>query len=415
MPRRAREPMVIVGGGLTGGTAAKTLRKKGYRGQLLMLVDEPNLPFGRPPLSKGYLAGKEDLSGWMVGSPSWYRAQRIELIPGRVIGVDPKGKKLSLESGESIGYERLLIATGGRNRPLSVPGSGLDGVHQLRTIADCDAIKREARRGARAVVVGSGFIGSEVSASLRTRGVEVVCVMRGKAPLDAVLGREVGDVFASIHRDHEIELVAEDEVTRFDGSLRVERAITKKGRRIRCDFVVVAVGIEPNVECVKGSGIVVRDGILVDASCRTNVAGVLAAGDVANHMHPLFGRVRVEHYNNAEKQGTAAAESMLGSRAAYRYLHTFWSDQFEHKLEYVGHARKWDQFVVRGSLNDRRFLGFYLQAGRLRAAVGLNRGGDPEKDGDGDLAKAGRLIARRARPSPTLLADERVDLASALQ
>jgi 3-phenylpropionate/trans-cinnamate dioxygenase ferredoxin reductase subunit len=172
----------------------------------------------------------------------------------------------------------------------------------------------------------------------------------------------------------------------------------------------VAVGIEPNVEIVKGSGVAARDGILVDAGCRTNLARIFAAGDVANHLHPIFGRVRVEHYNNAEKMGAAVARSMLGSRTAYRYMHSFWSDQFEHKLEYIGHARKWDRFVVRGSLDERKFVGFYLQAGKVRAAVGLNRGGDPEQDKNGELAKAGRLIAKGAHPSPTLLADEKANL-----
>ncbi|HEV2141386.1 MAG TPA: oxidoreductase C-terminal domain-containing protein, partial [Candidatus Dormibacteraeota bacterium] len=152
-------------------------------------------------------------------------------------------------------------------------------------------------------------------------------------------------------------------------------------------------------------------GILVDAACRTSVPDVFAAGDVANQLHPLFGRVRVEHYNNAEKQGAAAARSMLGSYAPYSYLHTFWSDQYEHKLEYVGHASKWDQFVIRGSLQERKLVGFYREGGVLRAAVGLNRGGDPELESDSEMAAAGRLVARQARPDPAALADERRDLA----
>jgi 3-phenylpropionate/trans-cinnamate dioxygenase ferredoxin reductase component len=412
MPRAERGPIVIVGAGLTAGTAAKTLRKEGYGGELLILGDEPSFPFGRPPLTKGYLRGEEDLSGWMAAPLDWYRKNQVELLPARVTGVDPGAKKVRLESGDSIGYARLLLATGGRNRRFDVPGSSLAGVHQLRTIAECDEIKRAARPGARAVVVGSGFIGSEVAASLRQLGLKVTSVMRGKAPLDAVLGPEVGAVFGAIHRGAGIELVAEDEVVRFQGTSRVERVVTKKGRRIACDLVVVAIGIEPNVELVKGSGVATGDGILVDESCRTNLAGIFAAGDVANHLHPVFGRVRVEHYNNAEKQGAAAARSILGSRAAYRYMHSFWSDQFEHKLEYIGHARKWDRFVVRGSLAERNFVGFYLLAGKLRAAVGLNRGGDPEIDTDGELAKAGRLIAKGARPSPTLLANAEANLES---
>ncbi len=333
-------------------------------------------------------------------------------MPARVSGVDPATRQVKLEDGNAISYERLLLATGGRNRRFDVPGSSLPGIHQLRTIAECDQIKRAAKPGARALVVGSGFIGSEVAASLRQLGLKVTSVMRGKAPLEAVLGPEVGAVFAAIHRAAGIELVAEDEVVRFEGSLHVERVVTKKGRRIACDLAIVAVGIEPNVEIVQGFGVATRDGILVDAGCRTNVARIFAAGDVANHLHPIFGRVRVEHYNNAEKMGAAAARSMLGSRTPYRYMHSFWSDQFEHKLEYVGHARKWDRFVVRGSLDERKFVGFYLQAGKLIAAVGLNRGGDPELDKDGELAKAGRLIAKGAHPSPKLLADEKANLES---
>src|SRR5438105_12110146 len=234
--------------------------------------------------------------------------------------------------------------------------------------------------------------------------------MRGKAPLDAVLGPEVGGVFGAIHREAGIDLLAQDDVVRFEGSLQVERVVTRKGRRIACDLVVVAVGIEPNVEIVKGSGVATRDGILVDASCRTNVASIYAAGDVANHLHPIFGRVRVEHYNNAEKQGRAAARSMLGSTAPYDYIDSFGSDQYEHKLEYVGHATTWDEFVLRGSLQERRLLGFYLHDGVLQAAVGLDRGGDPEADPDSEMAACARLVAQRARPAPGRLADEHVDL-----
>jgi 3-phenylpropionate/trans-cinnamate dioxygenase ferredoxin reductase component len=412
MPERVRGPIVIVGGGLTGGNAAKELRKHGYANELLILTDEPSFPFGRPPLTKGYLRGEENLSGWMVAPADWYRAHQVQVVAARVSRVHPKTRQVQLEDGNAIGYERLLLATGGRNRRFDVPGSSLAGIHQLRTIAECDRIKRAAKPGASAVVVGSGFIGSEVAASLRQLGLKVTSVMRGKAPLDAVLGPEVGAVFAAIHRSAGIELVIEDEVARFEGSSHVERVVTKKGRRIACDLAIVAVGIEPNVEIVNGSGVAARDGILVDAGCRTNVARIFAAGDVANHRHPIFGRVRVEHYNNAEKMGAAAARSMLGSRTPYRYMHSFWSAQFEHKLEYIGHARHWDRFVLRGSLDERKFVGFYLQAGKVRAAVGLNRGGDPELDKKGELAQAGRLIAKGAHPSPRLLADEMASLST---
>jgi len=217
---------VIVGAGLTGGTAAKTLRKLGYAGELLIVAGESSLPFGRPPLTKGYLRGEEDLSNWMVAPPDWYGKHQVQLVPAKVSSVDPAARQVKLDSGHAIGYERLLLATGGRNRRLDIPGSSLPGIHQLRTIAECDAIKRAAKPGARVVVVGSGFIGSEVAASLREVGLSVTSIMRGKAPLDAVLGPEVGGVFAAIHRAAGIELVTEDEVVQFQGSSRGERAIT---------------------------------------------------------------------------------------------------------------------------------------------------------------------------------------------
>jgi 3-phenylpropionate/trans-cinnamate dioxygenase ferredoxin reductase subunit len=215
----------------------------------------------------------------------------------------------------------------------------------------------------------------------------------------------MGDLMAGIHRDAGVELVTADEVVRFEGANRVERAITKKGRKLECELAVVAVGIRPTVEVLQGTEVAIDNGVLVDAMCRTNVPGIFAAGDVANHMHPLFGRVRVEHYNNAEKQGAAVAKSMLGSDAKYDYIYTFWSDQYQDKLEYVGHVREWDRFVLRGVMKDRKVVGFYLKDGVLRAAVGLNRGGDPELDEHGEMAAAGRLIARQAQPDPRALAD----------
>jgi 3-phenylpropionate/trans-cinnamate dioxygenase ferredoxin reductase subunit len=235
-------------------------------------------------------------------------------------------------------------------------------------------------------------------------------VLPGAAPLESVLGPEMGEVMAGIHREKGVEMIAHDQVVRFDGARVVERAVTKGGRRIDCDLAIVAVGIEPSIGLLQGTEVAIDNGVLVDAACRTNVPGVFASGDVANHLHPLFGRIRVEHYNNAEKQGAAAARSMLGSKDGYGYVHSFWSDQYEHKLEYVGHVRQWDRFIVRGSLADRTLIGFYMQGGILRAAVGLNRGGDPELDEDGELAHAGRLIARAARPAPAALADEAQDL-----
>ena len=377
--------VVIVGAGLAGGNAAVTLREEGWRGRIVLLCAEPGIPFGRPPLSKTYLRGEEDLAAWYVKPAGWYGDHDSELRTGSTVRqVDTALKQLRLASGETVDYDKLILCTGGRNRNLAVPGATLPGVYQLRTVAECDAIRQVAQPGARAVVVGMGFIGAEVAASLRQMGLEVTAVLPGAAPLATVLGNE--------------------------GGTRVERVLTAKGARLACDLVVVGVGIAPAVDALAGSTIALDNGILVNAQCQTSVPDVFAAGDVANLLHPVFGRVRVEHFNNAEKQGRAVARAVLGNLQAYEYIYSFWSDQYEHKLEYVGFARSWERIVLRGSYESRKFMAFYLTQGILQAAFGLNRGGDPELEADAELHACQDLIRGRIRLSETALADDSVDL-----
>ena len=408
---REPESIVIVGAGLAAGNAAVTLRDEGYRGRLVVVGREPGIPFGRPPLSKTYLRGEETLDGWYVRPSAWYADNDVELLTGAVAEhVDTGEKRAHLADGSSLSYDRLAMCSGGRARRPNIPGLDLEGVHVLRTVADSDAIRRAAEAGRRAVVVGMGFIGAEVAASLRGLHVSVTAVFRGAAPLTAVLGSEVGAVLAAVHRENGVELVADDAAVAFEGDGEVACAVTQRGARIPCDLVVVGAGIEPELGAVARTPVSQDDGILVDAQCRTSVGGVYAAGDVANHLHPLFGRVRVEHYNNAERMGRALARSMLGDQRPYDYVHTFWSDQYEHAIEYVGHARTWDTFVVRGSIEQRAFLGFYLEGGIVRAAIGLNRGGDPELEPDSEMAACQNLVAGRAQVAAETLRDERVDL-----
>ena len=403
-----QDPIVIIGGGMAGGNAAATLRDEGFSGPVVLLTREPGVPFGRPPLSKTYLRSEEDLAGWYVRPTGWYAEHDVELRNGVVVAaVDVAAHTVTLDSGDELRYEKVLIATGGRNRRIRADGADLPGIHYLRTVAECDSIKQEAVRGRTAVIVGMGFIGCEVAASLTQLGVRVTAIFPGKDPLERVLGDQVAGVMSAIHRANGVELLAGEEVVAFEGTRRVEAVVTRSGRRIECDFAVAGVGIEPDFP---GVAVDQRSGILVDERCRTSAPDVYAAGDVANHLHPLFGRIRVEHYNNAEKQGAAAARSMLGSTASYDYIYSFWSDQYDHKLEYVGHVGKWDDFVVRGSVPDGRLIGFYLVDGIVRAAVGLDRGGDPELDTDGEMAACDRLVATQARPAPAVLSDERTDL-----
>ena len=404
------ERVVIIGAGLAGANCAVALRDAGFHGEMTLVGDEDHAPYGRPPLSKTYLRGEETLESWTVKSADWYASNTVDWRRGvTATAIEAAAQHIVLDDGQRVEYSKLVLCTGGRARRPKVPGSGLSGVHVLRTLRDCDAIKAVAKPGARAVVVGMGFIGSEVAASLRQLDVDVTAVFSGAGPLETVLGDDVAGVFARIHRDHGVTLVANARAVAFEGADHVERVLTDTGERIACDFAVVGAGIEPLTELAEAAGITLDNGIAVDSRCHTSVPHIYAAGDVANHRHPLFGRVRVEHYNNAEKMGAAVARSVLGDQRPYDYVHTFWSDQYEHKLEYVGHATRWERFIVRGSLRDG-FLGFYLTAGVLRAAVGFDRGGDPELEEDSEMHAVQSMIAKGSAPSASLLADETVDL-----
>lgn len=401
-------PTVVVGANLAGGSAAATLRQEGYDGPLVLIGAEPHPPYERPPLSKEYLRGETSLEDALLHPTAFWDQQDVETRFGvAATRIDPTERVVELADGGRVPYERLLVATGGRNRRPPIPGIDLAGVHDLRTVVDADAIRGEAVDGARVVVVGMGFIGCEVAASLRALGLEVTAVEALSQPLEAVLGETVGGALAALHRDRGVELILGDLVERFEGDGRVERVVTRSGRRLPCDMAVVGLGIEPVTDLVEGTGVEIDDGIVVDERCRTAVEGIYAAGDVANHHHPLFGRqVRVEHWQNALNQGAAAARSMLGATDPYDDVHWFWSDQYDANLQYAGFHRGWDRQILRGDLEGRRFTAFYLTGGHLDAAVSLNR---PR-----DVRVAMRLIGARAEVDAEVLGDEGTDLRDVL-
>jgi 3-phenylpropionate/trans-cinnamate dioxygenase ferredoxin reductase subunit len=411
----SKQRIVILGGGLAGGTAAMALRENGFDGDVTIAGAESRPPYHRPPLSKGYLRGEERFEDQLVNPADGYVSSGIDLRLGvSARRIDPRTKLVELEGGEGLAYDRLLVTTGGRNRRPPIPGLELEGVLQLRTVEEADRIRASAIPGREAVVVGMGFIGSEVTASLRHLGVRVTAIEGLRTPLARVLGEPVGQVLAQVHRDHGVELVLEDSVAAFEGSGRVERVRTARGRVLPCDFAVVGIGISPNSELLEQAGAATDNGVMVDELCRTSLPDVFAAGDVTNHRHPVFGRIRVEHWNNAFQQGRAAALSMLDRGVPYDYIHSFWSDQYDQSLEYVGFAQTWDQLVFRGDPESRRFLAFYLQHGVLRAAFGLNRGGDPEADEDSELKACVPLIRDGLRVDPAVLGNEEHDLSGAL-
>jgi 3-phenylpropionate/trans-cinnamate dioxygenase ferredoxin reductase component len=398
------ETFVIVGASLAGGGAAATLRQEGFDGRVILIGAEPQPPYERPPLSKEYLRNELSFESVLVQSPDFYDKNDIETrFGGRATRVVAADKVVELDGGELVAYDKLLIATGNRNRRLPIPGIGFEGIYDLRTVADSDRIRMEIVPGRKAVVVGMGFIGSEVAASLHQLGVEVVVVDRNRVPLSRTLGEEVGRVIEGIHRDHGTTMIFEDKVACFEGAGRVERVMTTRGRSIECDFVVMGLGSEPVTDLLVGTGAEIHNGVVVDEYLQTGVEGIYAAGDVANHYHPVFERrIRVEHWQNALKQGPTAARSMLGKGERYHEVPWFWSDQYEHNLQYAGFHTEWDELVVRGSIEKRNFVAFYRKDKQVLAAVAVNRGRD--------LRRSMPLIRTREPIDAAKLCDLDVDL-----
>ena len=333
--------IVIVGGGLAGAKAAEALRDEGYDGRLVLLGEEHRRPYERPPLSKDYLRGEAELASAYVHEPGWYDAQSVELRTGTVVtAIDRAAHEVELDGGERIGWDRLLIATGAEPRRLPLPGADLDGVLYLRSVEDSDRLKAVIAAGGRLVVVGAGWIGSETAASARQGGMEVTVLERLAVPLETVLGPTLGALYGDIHRDHGVELLTGVEVEALEGDGRVERVRLGDGRTIDCAAVLVGVGVAPRTGLAEAAGLEVDNGILVDGMLRA-APDVFAAGDVANILHPFYGRrVRVEHWANALNQGPAAARNMLGREEPYDRLPYFFSDQYDVGMEYSGLAAR---------------------------------------------------------------------------
>ena len=395
---------VIVGASLAGATAAATLRGEGFDGRIALIGAEPLAPYERPPLSKEYLRGEQPLEDAFVRPPEWYAEQEIDARFGtRAVQIDVREREVVLAGGERIAFDRLLMATGSRNRSLDAPGAGLPGVFDLRHADDADRIKEAVGQGARVVCVGMGFIGAEVAASLRMLGNDVTVVEIFETTLYRILGPAIGRVLEAVHRDHGVKMLFNEAVASFEGDGRLEAVVTSGGRRIDADVAIVGVGTEPAVELMAGTGLDQGGGIPVGPTLETEVRGVYAAGDVARQEHPLFGPIRVEHFDNAIKMGETAARNMLGAETVFGDPHWFWSDQYESQVQTAGIAPTWDWMVVRGSLEERSFCAFLLDGdGVLRSTVSL--------DWPRDVRRSFGLIAAQVAPDPTALEDPDVDL-----
>jgi 3-phenylpropionate/trans-cinnamate dioxygenase ferredoxin reductase subunit len=402
---------VIIGGGLGGAKAAEALRDKSFGGKIVLLADEEYLPYERPPLSKEFLAGKKSLADFTVHDSEWYRENKIELrTDTEAVAIDPAAHTVTLSDDSSVHYDKLLLATGSRPRWLTIPGADSTGVHYLRKYDDAVNLNTAVKEGSSLAIVGAGWIGLEVAASARQRGVDVTVVETAKVPLRAAVGEEVGKVFAQLHRDRGVDLRLETEVkeiTTEDG--KATGLKLGDGSTVAADRVLVAVGAQPNIELAERAGLPTADGgVLVDASLCTGNPDIYAVGDIAAAEHPLYEeRIRTEHWANALKQPDVAVAGMLGEPGEYQELPYFFTDQYDLGMEYAGYAPSYQRVVFRGDKAAREFVAFWLDTdNRVLAGMQVN-----VWDALDDIKS---LIRKKAPVDPDSLADPEVPLSDAV-
>lgn len=399
---------VIVGGGLAGASAAEELRKQGFDGSIRLIAGEEHEPYIRPPLSKGYLSGSDGLDAVYVHPKQWYADNRIEVVTGtRVTAIDRAAHAVTLSTGDTLGYDKLLLATGSAPRVLSIDGSDLGGVHYLRTIDDSEALQTELRAGDKhLVLIGSGWIGMEVAATARIFGNEVTILERDAIPLANALGDELGTMFAELHREKGVVLRASVAVAKIVGSDgRVTGVELDGGEVVPADVVLIGIGAVPNVSLAQEAGLEVDGGVLTDASLATSDPDIFAAGDIASAMHPVLKqRLRSEHWANALNEGAAAARSMLGQDVSFDDIPYFYTDQFDLGMEYSGYGplTRGATVVYRGNRAGREFIAFWLADGKVVAGMNVNVWDVNEQ--------VQRIIRSGAQIDPARLADESVPL-----
>jgi 3-phenylpropionate/trans-cinnamate dioxygenase ferredoxin reductase component len=370
----SRQTFVIVGASLAGAKAAEELRARGFDGRVVLIGAEREQPYERPPLSKDFLRGESEREKAYVHDAGFYERNDIELITGlSATALNPSIRQVSFAGGDTLRYDKCLLATGAAPRRLSVPGAELDGIYYLRTLSDSESLRERLDAGGRVAVVGAGWIGSEVAASARQRGLDVTLVDPLPLPNVRIFGPEIGSFYRDVHAQHGIDLALGHGVERFVGDGRVMAVRVSGGRLIECDFAVVGVGVVPRTQLATDAGLNVDNGIVVDDKLESAAADIFAAGDVANAWHPFYGRpIRVEHWANALNQGPAAARSMLGEPVSYDRIPYFFSDQYDVGMEYSGFAPEWDQVVLRGEPADGEFVAFWLKDRRVVAGMNVN-------------------------------------------
>jgi 3-phenylpropionate/trans-cinnamate dioxygenase ferredoxin reductase subunit len=404
--------VVIAGAGHAAGQTIVSLRQGGFAGRIVLVGEEPYLPYQRPPLSKKFLAGELDVARLLLRQEKFYVDHAVDVrLNTRVTHLEPGARTATLSTGERLGYDKLVLATGSRVREVSLPGSRLPGVHYLRTIEDVDRIRDHFVPGASLVIVGAGYIGLEVAAVAITHGLKVTVIEMADRVMARVEAPPLTDFMARVHREAGVEIRCNTGVRSFTGDTRLRGVVGSDGVEIPADLAIVGIGIVPNVELAEAAGLVCSNGIMVDEYCRTSDADVLAAGDCTNHPNPLLGkRLRLESVHNAQEQAKTAATTILGRLEPYAQIPWFWSDQYDLKLQMVGLSSSTEQTVLRGDPESRSFAVFFLDDGRLTACYAVN---SPR-----EFMLSKKLIALGARPEPALLRDTNVpfkDIAEALE
>ena len=408
MPERHVD-YLLVGGGLASGNCARWLREEGADGTILLVGREPDLPYNRPPCSKEYLQGKESREDVLFRPPQWFEEQRIEALTRvSVTGLSPSERKAELSNGQSVTFDKALLATGANVRRLQVPGCELSGIHYLRTLGNSDAIREDAS-GKRVVLIGGSYIACEVAASLTERGSSCALVMLENVTLSRTFGEQAGRFFQSRLEEHGIQVNGDDSLERFEGADgRVSKVITKGGLELDADAVVIGAGVIPDTTLARSAGLELGEsgGVVASSRLETSVPGLYVAGDIAEYDSPIHRRrIRVEHWDVAFNQGKTVGLNMLGRDQPHDVVPYFFSDLSDWaSLEYVGPASKWDQEIVRGSIDEGKFAVFYLDEGRLAAALSVGR--------SEDLDQARRLITAHTDLSDR--ANELADLSTDL-
>jgi 3-phenylpropionate/trans-cinnamate dioxygenase ferredoxin reductase subunit len=402
----AQQTFVIVGAGLAGAKAAEALRTKGFDGKVILIGDETDRPYDRPPLSKDYLLGSTDRKKIYIHPAQWYTDHDIDLRLGtRITEIDRAAHEVRTAQGETLGYDKLLLATGSSPRRLEVPGADLPGVHYLRTVADSDALQAAFAAAQRVAIIGGGWIGLETAAAARAAGCHVALLERDRLPLLGVLGAEVAAIYAALHRAHGVELRPGSGVAEIIGADTVSGVRLADGDVVAADTVVIGVGILPNIELAAAAGLPIDNGVVVDEHLATIDPDVFAAGDVANAYYPLLGtHLRLEHWSAALNQGPVAAANMMGTATAYDKVPYFFSDQYDSGMEYSGYVPRdgYDEVVFRGDITSGKYIAVWMKDGTVLAGMNVNTW---------DVNDAIEALVRSgAQPDPSALADPDVPL-----